>query len=79
MTGGIGADDSNRHVWVQANLPNLGWVEIEPAPHGSPFAISYLFVLCPLDLQSRFVEANSKAGVRSVPIVSDTVHMEELR
>lgn len=79
LTGGIGADDSNRHVWVQVNLPGLGWVEVEPAPHGSPFALSYLFVLCPLDLQSRFVAATSKAGTHSVPIIADTLHMEELR
>ena len=77
--GGIGADDSNRHVWVEVNLPTLGWVEVEPAPHGSPFAISYLLVLCPRDLQARFVEANTRAGVRSVPILSDTIHMDEVR
>jgi transglutaminase-like putative cysteine protease len=78
-TGGIGADDSNRHVWVEVNLPTLGWVEVEPAPHGSPFALSYLFVLCPRDLQSRFVAAVSKSGAETSPIVADTLHMDEVK
>jgi hypothetical protein len=77
--GGIAVDDGNRHVWVQVHLPNLGWVEIEPAPHGSAFALGYLFVLCPLDLQSRFVNAVAKTGRRSSPVVSDSLRMEELK
>lgn len=74
-----GVDDTNRHVWVQVNLPTLGWVEVEPAPRGSPFALSYAFVMCPFDLQSRFVAAVSKTGVQTAPIVVDTLRVEELR
>ncbi len=77
--GGAGVDDSNRHVWVQVSLPTLGWVEVEPAPHGSPFAIAYTFVMCPFDLQSRFVAAVSKAGAETSPVVSDTVRVDELK
>jgi transglutaminase-like putative cysteine protease len=77
--GGVGVDDSNRHVWVQVNLPTLGWVEIEPAPHGSPFNLTWQFVMCPFDLQSRFVAAVTKAGAETSPVVADTLRMEELR
>lgn len=76
---GPGADDGNRHVWVEVNLPTLGWIEVEPAPHGSPFALSYLHVMCPADLQSRFVNAVSKTGTESSPVVADTLVMEELK
>lgn len=76
---GAGADDGNRHVWAQVHLPTLGWVEIEPAPHGSPFAIPHTFVMCPFDLQARFVSAVAKSGERVVPLVSDTVRMEPLK
>jgi transglutaminase-like putative cysteine protease len=72
-------DDGNRHVWVQVHLPELGWVEVEPAPHGSPFAIPYTFVMCPFDLQSRFVRAVSPAGVETTPAVTDTLRMEEIK
>lgn len=73
------ADDGNRHVWVQVHLPTLGWVEVEPAPHGSPFAIPYTHVLCPLDLQSRFVAAVTASGAETSPVVSDTLRMEEVK
>ena len=75
--GGAGTDDGNRHVWVQVSLPTLGWVEVEPAPHGSPFAIAYPFVMGPFDLQSRFLDSASKDGAPSARIVSDTLRMEE--
>jgi len=72
-------DDTNRHVWVQVNLPTLGWVEVEPAPHGSAFALSWQFVMCPFDLQARFVGAVSKAGAETAPVVADALHVDELR
>ncbi len=75
----VGVDDTNRHVWVQVNLPTLGWVEVEPAPRGSPFAIAYPFVMGPFDLQSRFLDSASKDGAQSARIVSDTLRMEELK
>jgi transglutaminase-like putative cysteine protease len=77
--GATGTDDSNRHVWAQVNLPGLGWVEVEPAPHGSPFAISYQFVMCPFDLQARFAIAVSKGGPEKQPVLTDTLHMDELK
>jgi len=76
---GTGADDGNRHVWVQVHLPTLGWVEVEPAPHGSPFAISHRFVMCPFDLQARFVSAVSESGARSSPVAADTLHVVEVK
>lgn len=77
--GAAGVDDGNRHVWVQVSLPELGWVEVEPAPHGSPFAIAWPFVMCPFDLQARFVAAVAKNGSETSPIVADTVRAEEVR
>lgn len=77
--GGVGVDDSNRHVWVQVNLPTLGWVEVEPAPHGSPFAIGFPFVMCPFDLQARFAVEVAKSGPERDPIVADTVRVDEVR
>lgn len=79
VSGGLGGDDSNRHVWAEVHLPTLGWIEVEPAPRGSPFALSHLYLVCPRDLQSRAVIARSKDGLRSEPIVSDTLRVEELR
>lgn len=72
-------DDTNRHVWVQVHLPRLGWVEVEPAPDGSVFAVPHLFLLNPLDLQSRAVVAFAADGRRSSPLVADTLRVEEVR
>jgi transglutaminase-like putative cysteine protease len=77
--GGTGADDTNKHVWVEVNLPSLGWVELDPGSRGSPFALPHAYVQSPVELQSYFVEANSAAGEPSRPVLSDRVAMRVLK
>ncbi len=74
-----GREDPNRHVWAEVRLPGLGWVEVEPAPTGSPFAIPYTRVMTPADLQSCFVEAVGPGGASRRPPYEDTLAVVEVR
>lgn len=75
---GPGADDGNRHVWAEVSLPRLGWVEIDPGAHGSPFALGRAYVACPPDFQSRFVDTAPPGGPGAA-LLSDTLKAEPLR
>lgn len=72
-----GHDDPNRHVWAEVHLPGLGWIEVEPSPTGSPFAIPFTRVANPADLQSCFVEAVTAQGQSRRPAYEDTLRRVE--
>lgn len=73
-----GHDDPNRHVWAEVHLPDLGWVEVEPSPTGSPFAIPFTRIVNPADLQSCFVEAVTESGKSRRAAYEDTIRRVEL-
>lgn len=73
-----GHEDANRHVWVEISLPTLGWIEVEPAPAVTPFAIPFNYLRNPGDFQSCRVTGR-KDGERSAPAFEDTLRMVELK